>query len=125
MPSIASEVEKEGIYAIVAEAGTVFLESIGKESDEFVKAVAEIYGVKQAVRKFRNSGPLESAAFGGTSTSIQEGQVTFKIFGEAEKGEDYFEFFITYEPKANRIWFGEKDEEYRAPTVRRIGGKDP
>lgn len=101
--------------------GSIQLESIGKESDAFIRALARIYGIGGNKSEFRNSGPLDAIAFGGTEQDRGNRIASFKVFGTSDIEADYFEFFIEYEPKAKRIWLNEKDESYRKPLLKRIG----
>jgi hypothetical protein len=98
------------------------ISSIGKESDEFVKAISKLYEFPTN-KKFTNS-PLSPTAFSlnKSNVEIEElGYYKFKLFfkdGKNDNEEDYCELFLNINTNEKTIELFEKDNEYRESLIK-------
>jgi hypothetical protein len=105
-------------------ANAVKLKSIGQESDELVKALAELY--KQPSDKGFTKQTISSTAFSLNEKPVnldQKGYYRLKLFFEEEdeNNEDetlYAEMFLNINTDKQEIEIHEKDKDYREPIIK-------
>ena len=95
------------------------LTSIGKESDNFVHAIADLY-------KFPTAKGFSKAPITGSIFNLNEFEgnmdekkyYKFKVFFEENNEELYSEMYININQINRQIDFHEKDIEYRKPLIK-------
>jgi hypothetical protein len=98
------------------------ISSIGKESDEFLKAISKLYRFPTN-KKFSNS-TLSPTAFSLNRSRVEVqklGYYKFKLFfkdSENDKEEDYCELYFNINTEEKIIELFEKDNEYRKSIIR-------
>jgi hypothetical protein len=98
------------------------ISSIGKESDEFLKAISKLYGFPTD-KKFINR-TLSPTAFSLNKSIVEVeklGYYKFKLFfrdGENDKEEDYCELYFNINTNEKTIELFEKDNEYRKSLIK-------
>ena len=103
------------------------ISSIGNESDEFVKAISQLYGFTTS-EKFTDSFLLPTA-FSLNQSNVKLNNPSyykFKLFfrdGEKDKEEEYCEIFFNINTTNKTIELFEKDEEYRKSLINVFTGK--
>ena len=97
----------------------VRLKSIGQESDEFVKALADLY-------KFPTTKSFSKQIIAATTFSLNEKSADldkkdfykFKLFFEEGDENLYSEIFLNINTDKREIEIHEKDESYREPIIK-------
>jgi hypothetical protein len=110
--------ELDGENGFVSNA--VRLNSIGQESDEFVKALAELYG--QSTSKNFSSQTISATAFSLNEKKVnldKNDYYKLKLFFEEDNEDLYSEVYLNINTNTNKkeIEIHEKDEEYRKPII--------
>ena len=100
-------------------ANAVQLKSIGQESDELVKAIAELY--KQATDKGFTKQTISATAFSLNEKSVnldKKDYYKLKLFFEEDDENLYSEIFLNINTDKREIEIHEKDEDYREPLIK-------
>ena len=106
----------DGKSAFVSNA--VQFRSIGQESDEFVKALAELY--KQPAVKSFTSGLVSATVFSLNEKPVnldKRDYYRLKLFFEDDEGL-YSEVFLNINTDKREVEIQEKAEEYREPMIK-------
>ncbi len=115
---------KEGKIAevnLVTYQGTVVLASFGGESHAFARVLDKLYGTKLAPAGMNALTTFTALSLEGNPADLKAGPVKLKLFFETEDEDRYAEAFLNIEAEKSRIYFNEKDVEYRTPLVRALG----
>jgi hypothetical protein len=100
----------------------VILKSVGKESDEFIKALSFLYGYPNEKIHFRRQ--VEATSFSQNPNSGKldnKGEYKFKLFFNENDNELYSEIFLNINTSTGYIQFLEKDSKYRKSIVQNLG----
>lgn len=95
------------------------LKSIGLESDEFVKALAELY--KQPTAKGFTKEIISATAFSLNEKPAdldKQDSYKFKLFFAENDEKIYSELYLNINTKIGEIELNEKDEGYREPIIK-------
>jgi hypothetical protein len=108
--------ELEGYSGFVSNA--VQLTSIGQESDELVKALAELYDFP--TNKGFTKETISTTAFSLNETPVnldKNGYYKLKLFFGEDDENLYSELYLNINTEEKEIEIHEKDEEYREPII--------
>ena len=97
----------------------VQLKSLGQESDELVKALAELY--KQATDKGFTKQTVSATAFSLNEKPVnldKNDYYKLKLFFEENNEKLYSEVFLNINTEKREIEIHEKDEDYREPIIK-------
>lgn len=100
-------------------ANAVQLKSIGQESDELVKALAELY--KQPTDKGFTKQTISATAFSLNEKSVnldKKDYYKLKLFFAEDDENLYSEIFLNLNTDKREIELHEKDEGYREPIIK-------
>lgn len=100
-------------------ANAVQLKSIGQESDELVKALAELY--KQPTNKSFTKQTISATAFSLNEKSVnldKNDYYKLKLFFAEDDENLHSEIFLNINTDKREIEIHEKDEEYREPIIK-------
>ena len=102
--------------------GVRFLRS-GAESDHLIRAIADLYGAKQAKRMMVDEETYTAIALHQGQIDLESDAVKLKIFGrdgEPFVEDDYYESFFNVDLPNGFVYWNEKDQEYRQPLLRAL-----
>ena len=97
----------------------VQFKSLGQESDEFVKAIAELY--KQTTDKGFTKRTISATAFSLNEKPVKLDEKDYyrlKLFFEENDANLYSELFLNINTKEQEIELHEKDVDYRATLIK-------
>ena len=95
------------------------LKSMGKESDEFIKAMSEIYGKKTDKNFTIKSVKADVVAYKNKKIDISKEKIKFELIFDKENKENlYSEIFLDIDLPSKRLRFTEKDQEYQANIIK-------
>ena len=97
----------------------VQLKSLGQESDELVKALAELY--KQATDKGFTKQTVSATVFSLNEKPVnldKNDYYKLKLFFEENNENLYSEVFLNINTEKREIEIHEKDEDYREPIIK-------
>jgi hypothetical protein len=97
----------------------VQFKSIGQESDEFIKAISNIY--KQTTEKGFTKQTVSSTAFSLNEIPVKLDKKNYyklKLFFEENNEELYSELFLNINTKEHEIELHEKDVDYRSNLIK-------
>ncbi|MEO8068841.1 MAG: hypothetical protein ABI599_14185 [Flavobacteriales bacterium] len=100
-------------------ANGVRIVSIGVESDEFVKALAELY--EQPVPPTFTKREISATAFSLNENAVdldQKDKYKMKLFLEEGDEQLYSEVYVNIDTDMGEIELAEKDQEYREPIIK-------
>jgi len=100
-------------------SNAVQLKSIGQESDELVKALADLY--KQPTDKGFTKQTISATAFSLTEKSVnleKKDYYKLKLFFAEDDENLYSEIFLNINTDKREIELHEKDEGYREPIIK-------
>lgn len=101
--------------------GNANIFSVGAESNAFINQVANLYGIKGTVKKFKNKIPAQVVGLANDPREMDSSSIKMKFFFSPDAHENlYSEVFINIDLKKKVLEFNEKDPEYRLPLVRSI-----
>lgn len=109
--------ELDGENGFVSNA--VRLNSIGQESDELVKALAELYG--QPTNKSFTKQVISTTAFSLNEKNVNldnKDYYKLKLFFAEDNEDLYSEIYLNINTRKQEIEIHEKDEEYREPLIK-------
>lgn len=97
----------------------IWLVSIGQETDNFLRAISELYKIPTSKTFSRNKIPATIFSLNKVNTDLNNlGYYKFKVFfNENEDENSYAEIYINIDTEKKVIEFHEKDQEYRKPLV--------
>ena len=87
-------------------------------SDDFISSVLRLYGFGAADLKLKESAYIECGALNGNPMNLQKEEVQFKCFLEANDENKYAEFYINIDLPNKKLYFKEKDPNYRENIIR-------
>ncbi|MCH8274519.1 MAG: hypothetical protein IH851_07000 [Armatimonadetes bacterium] len=99
--------------------GVVF-ESVGKVSDRFVVALADIYDVRGVRKRMKTKVAFTTIAIEGDPGNIECEPVFFKLFYEEPDGGGYCEIFLAINIPAGQVELKEKDQDNRRRVLMAI-----
>ena len=97
----------------------VHLKSLGKESDELVKALSELY--KYPTNKGFTKQTISTTAFSLNEKAVdleKKDYYKLKLFFSEEDENLYSEIFLNINTEKGEIEIHEKDKEYREPIIK-------
>lgn len=97
----------------------VKFKSIGQESDEFIKALAELY--KQTTNNGFTKQPVSAMVFSQNEKVVNLDKADYyalKLFFAESDENLYSEVFLNINTDKHEIEIKEKDEEYREPLIK-------
>ena len=102
----------------------VELLSIGKESDNLIKAISELYEQPKKLKFTSNKLSLTVFPLNQEKAVLENGQFKFKLFFDEKHEQNlYSEIFLNINLKNGIIELNEKDEEYRMNIVKLLSEK--
>ncbi len=114
----AGSVSKD--IALVTYQGTVTYRSVGSESDRFVQVLDGLYDVKLSPKAMRKETVFDAISLKGDPRDLSKGEVKIKLFYSSNDADRYAELFTNVDLASRRLYFNEKDADYRAPVVRAL-----
>lgn len=102
--------------------GTVSYRRVGPQSDAFLQALDEVYGVKLSPKSMAAETSFAAAALQGDPQDLTRGPVRIKLFYEGDAEDRYAELITNIDLAAGRLEVREKDEDYRRAVVRALQG---
>jgi hypothetical protein len=105
---------------VVTYQGTVTYRSVGVESDTFVQVLDELYGAKLSPMAMRKETVFTGITLGGDPRDLSTGMVKIKLFYESDAEDRYAEFYTDIDIASRKLYFNEKDVDYRVPLVRAL-----
>ena len=116
---VNSEFDNTAFYV---EGITMF--SAGKESDDFVRAISELYEIKNRDQRMKDKVIFTSFALGGNPLNFAQEELKFKVFhDDSDSLGMYAELYINICVEENIIELREKDIEYRKNIIRALTGE--
>ena len=100
-------------------ADGVIVQSIGKESDKLIAAIAELY--QFPTKKGFTKHPIASTIFSLNEKAValdKEGYYKLKLFYEIAEDELYAELFLNINTSTKEVELHEKDQEYRNNLIK-------
>lgn len=97
----------------------VSFKSIGKESDELVNALAELYEVP--MKKSFTKQAISATVFSLNEEKVnlaKNGYYKLKLFFEEDNEDLYSELYLNINTETQEIELHEKDEQYRVPIIK-------
>lgn len=121
--SVSVPKKKEGVKGF---GSGITLKSIGEESDLFLWTLSKLYKQENDTSiKFTNSISVNyvnlnefAKSLGANQIDVKEIANEYKLFFEAQNGEDYAELYLNINPNEPWIELKEKDEEYRPQIIK-------
>jgi hypothetical protein len=105
---------------LVTYQGTVTYRSVGIESDTFVQVLDELYGAKLSPMAMRKETVFTGITLGGDPRDLGTGAVKIKLFYESDAEDRYAELYTNIDLASRKLYFNEKDVDYRVPVVRAL-----
>ena len=87
-------------------------------SDDFISSVSQLYGFGGTDLKLKESAYIECGAINVNPMNLQTEEVQFKCFLEANDEAKYAEFYINVDLPNQKLYFNEKDPDYRENIIR-------
>lgn len=87
-------------------------------SNDFIASVLRLYGFRPADLRLKESAYIECGALSGNPMNLQKESVNFKCFVETSDENKYAEFYINIDLQAKKLYFREKDPDYRENIIR-------
>ena len=98
--------------------GIVF-KSIGNYSEEFIKALAKLYGIKTNKHLSKNPISFTSFALEEHKLDFENNKISFKLFFDEDNRHNlYCELFCNINIPEQEIEIHEKDKEYRENIIK-------
>ena len=100
--------------------------SIGRESDELIRAFSKLYGIKYKDQKMIDKVKLTSFALGGNPFNFGKEELKFKVFHDDTNSAGlYAEMYINISFEHDLVELKEKDIEYRKNIFGALTGEKP
>jgi hypothetical protein len=96
--------------------GHAELTSLGEMSNDFVRAVDELYGTNTGSSRMLDRVPYVAVSLSGDPPRLEQ-SVKLKLFFESGTEDRDAEFFLNLDPQNRTVQFHEKDVEYRRGVV--------
>lgn len=112
-----SETHEAGDLKLTGSSGRISFQRSGAESDEFVAALAKIYGLKNSPKKMKDEVWFEAVCLQGNPKSGGNKVVEIKMFFSSKNQSESAEFFLNIDEAHHTIEISEKDPEYRSPMI--------
>lgn len=87
-------------------------------SGDFLSGISRLYGFEAADLHMKKSAYIECGALSDNPMNLQKEEVQFKCFLEANDENKYAEFYINVDLPNRKLYFREKDPDYRANIIR-------
>lgn len=101
--------------------GNAEVSSAGKESDDFLVALARLYGLSGPKPAFSAKVPADVVGLANDPARIESEPIRMKFFFNSGGPEDrYSEVFINVDLQRKVLEFNEKDPEYRNALVQSL-----
>lgn len=100
--------------------GAVVLQSIGAASDEFVTALAKLYGASTSRLRMLPEIRTEAIGLGTDPRRMEQEPTKLKLFFYPEDEERYAEAYLNIDRVAGVVEFHEKDPEYRENIIKAL-----
>jgi len=100
--------------------GIVFC-SLGKESDLFLAALAQLYKVDTHACHFARRASTTAIPLEEKPINIQATDLKFKVFFNTDSASKYAELFVNVDVPNRVLELAEKDEEYRRNIIVGLG----
>jgi hypothetical protein len=98
--------------------------SIGKESDNLIKAISELYGQPKKLKFTKEKLLFATFPLNQKKAILKNGQFKFKLFFDQNNEQNlYSEIFLNPDLKKGTIELNEKDEGYRMNIVKLLSKK--
>jgi hypothetical protein len=102
------------------------LYSIGRESDELIRALSKLYSVKYKDQKMIDKVKLTSFALDGNPHNFGNEELKFKVFHDDTNSSGlYAEMYINISVEQCLVEIKEKDIEYRKNIFGALIGEEP
>jgi len=98
--------------------GSARIKSIGKESDNFVRLLAELYKSPKPSSVMPPKIEVEAVGLANDPSRVFESPTKMKFFFASNSEESYAEVFLNLDVPGKKLEFHEKDQEYRGPLLR-------
>lgn len=105
---------------LVVYLGTVTYRSVGSDSDSFVQVLDGLYDVKLRPTTMRKETLFSGLTLEGDPRDLSKGEVKIKLFYESNDEDKYAEFYTNIDLASRKLYFNEKDPDYRSPVVRAL-----
>lgn len=105
---------------LVTYRGTVTYRSVGVESDTFVQVLDGLYGAKLSPKAMRKETVFTGITLGGDPRDLSAGAAKIKLFYESDAEDRYAELYTNIDLASRKLYFNEKDVDYRVPVVRAL-----
>jgi hypothetical protein len=102
--------------------GTVEIHSVGRTSDELLKALDLVYKTSLHPKLMAPTVKFTAISLQGNPLRPSSGALKLKLFFESEKEGEYAELYLDIEWARARVHLKEKDPYYRVPIVRALSG---
>lgn len=93
---------------------------LGDTSDRFVRVLAKVYRLPEPSLSAREGADLDAISLGEDPRPIGSKPVHLKVFVHGDREDDYGEFYLNVDWKAQVVKLKEKDPEYRAAILRAL-----
>ncbi len=113
--------KRTGNREIAFYRGRATIRSIGRESDAFVRVLAELYRHPGLRANMPRRIDAEAVGLLDDPRNVLSRPTRMKLFFGPESEKDYAEVFLNLDIPAGRLEFHEKDPEYRIPLLRALG----
>jgi hypothetical protein len=101
--------------------GRATVKSIGPPSDNFISALARLYGLPIPSRPMLPAIETQAVGLAVDPRGIETTRVPMKLFFHSESTEEnYAEVFLNIDVSGGVVEFHEKDMEYRQPLLRAL-----
>jgi hypothetical protein len=87
-------------------------------SDGFITTVSRLYGFEVTDLQLNKCSYIECGALSGNPMNLQKEKVEFKCFLQATDRSGYAEFYINVDVPQQKLYFKEKDPDYRENIIR-------
>ncbi len=109
------------VGAIDGQRRGVSYRSIGKESDRFLRALAQLYKVPDRVSAMNVATFADAVILGGSVGAMRSQRIDMKVFFYADGPESkYAELYTNVDPVRHVLEIHEKDPEYRANVIKAL-----
>jgi hypothetical protein len=108
-------------FNVTFSSNKIQLDSIGEESNEFLKSLSKLYEIEYKNQIMVSQIKFTSIGLSGDSKKYEQEYLKFKCFYDEnnEKGL-YSEFYINVDIKNDLLEFKEKDSEYRQNIIKAL-----
>jgi hypothetical protein len=100
--------------------GSGVIKSVGRQSDDFVAVLAELYGARAEARPMRVETAVAVVGLANDPRLMRSEPTRLKLFFESDDDSRYAEVFLNVIVAESRVEFHEKDTGYRIPLLRAL-----